>query len=227
MINKLINIFKRKEKFVPYPNKTDLGNIVVAFNCGGKTYYTFEDESKMPVTRWFEVLDLLEMLDNRMSRERLQAHCEYISDMLNKGAINKVVLANEAIKENLLKCVSPAVILRLASIMYFDSTESLYATDPAYNEKKIAYWVKAGGVDFFLQLPIRKYLPSNLQSEADLEVYLKLATAETKLSLLTVLQICKSDGLPKETLASLQWEVETLTNLQQSLDSASGDTTNI
>ena len=138
MINKIANIFKRKANFIPYPHKTDLGNIVIAFTCAGKTYYTFEDESKMPITGWFEVLDLLEMLDNRMSRERLQAHCEYVSEMLNKGLINKVVIANEAIKDNLVKCASPAVILKLASIMYFDANESLYEIDTAYNDKKIA-----------------------------------------------------------------------------------------
>jgi len=225
MINKIANIFKRKANFIPYPHKTDLGNIVIAFTCAGKTYYTFEDESKMPITRWFEVLDLLEMLDNRMSRERLQAHCEYISEMLNKGLINKVVIANEAIKDNLVKCASPAVILKLASIMYFDAKESLYDIDPAYNDKKIANWIKAGALDFFLQQPIKKYLPSNFQSQTDFEGYLKLATAETKLSLLKVLQICKSDGLPKETLASLRWEMEMLQNLQASFDLGSGDIT--
>ena len=89
--------------------------------------------------------------------------------------------------------------------------------------KKISNWIKAGALDFFLQQPIKKYLPSNFQSQTDLEGYLKLATSETKLSLLKVLQICKSDGLPKEMLESLRWEMETLQNLQASFDLGYGN----
>lgn len=226
MINKLINIFKRKPKFVPYPHKSDLGNIVVAFVSGGTTYYTFEDESNMPVMRWFAVRDLLEALDMRMSRERLQAHCEYITECLNKAQLSKVALANEAIKDNLVSCVSPTVILRLASVMYFDSTENLYNIDPAHNDKKIAAWLQNGALDFFLQLPIKKYLISTNLSETDFEGYLKLATAETKLNLLKVLQMCKSGGLPTETLQHLRWEMATLETLQQYLGSEQPNITN-
>lgn len=227
MINKFINIFKRKQKFVPYPHKTDLGNIVVAFVSGGVTYYTFEDESKMPAMRWFQMRDLLEALDMRMSRERLQAHCEYITECANKAQMSKIVLANENLKDNLTSCASPTVILRLASVMYFDATESLYDIDPAHNEKKIAGWLQAGGLDFFLQQPIKRLITSNDLSETDFVGYLKLATAETKLSLLKVLQMCKSSGLPNEILQPLRWEMETLQTLQQSLDLEQTNTTNI
>jgi hypothetical protein len=66
------------------------------------------------------------------------------------------------------------LIYKLASVVFFDKSESPTHYEHGYNQKKIEHWKKKASMyDFFLQMPVQQLVPFLKQSEGDTHTYLQ------------------------------------------------------
>ena len=98
----------------------------------------------------------------RCSREFLLKYTSAIDEVLksNKIDIFKIHELNSMLKDRLSLTADIDLCYRLASIVFFDSSEKPEVWEPEYGEKKIARWKKEGDVEsFFLQQPLKELMP--------------------------------------------------------------------
>jgi hypothetical protein len=170
-MNWLQKIFKHKVKFKNLPT----GECAVeAFRHNGKTYYHFKD--KMPAGRTLCALAIYEELRMRCTREYLDKHIRATEIILSaeKGRIDlgKLALINQNLKERLSLAPYPDHIYKLASVIFFDETESPFAYDFAYNQKKIEEWKKDSELlNFFLTTQFADLMPRLNTSGLDAQTY--------------------------------------------------------
>ena len=138
------------------PKIKTFGNEIAteAFKHGGHTYYQFQDNFKLPTGRAICSLAIYSELQMRCTDEYLRKHCEATDIILNGGNNGKVRLTqlaqiNNNLKERLNLAPFPDHIYKLASVIFFDETESPYSYDFEYNQKKIAAWKKDGDLLYF------------------------------------------------------------------------------
>lgn len=142
-----------------------------AFKHGGHTYYQFTDNFKMPTGRAVCSLAIYSELQMRCTDDYLRKHCEATDIILNGGNNGKVRLTqlaqiNNNLKERLNLAPFPDHIYKLASVIFFDETESPYNYDFEYNQKKIAAWKKDGELlYFFLSVPFKDLMPFGSMSK--------------------------------------------------------------
>ena len=100
----------------------------------------------------------------RCDKEYLEKFTRAMDKILSdpkKIAVNEIVKLNMYLKERLELMPLDEHIYKMASVVFFDKTESLYSYDYAYNREKIARWKKEGAsLDFFLQTPLSQLMPS-------------------------------------------------------------------
>ncbi len=141
-----------------------------AFTLGSIDYYQFKDQEDVPTGRQFAALMVYNEMDMRCDREYLELHCRAVDKLLSdpkKIQIGYIAQINANLKDRLNLMIIPDFIYKLASVVFFDKTESPYKYDFDYNEKKIAKWKQdPGALDFFLQTPLRKLVPF-LEAQAD------------------------------------------------------------
>jgi len=163
-MNKLFNLFRKKEPAFNLHHPDIASKIVFAFECGGKKYYRFgtKEESReldMPTGRYKFYLAFLEEVNLRMTLDTLNKYLAELRKALEGGAGQvKIGRAWELIisMEGRTKLAfEPDTVRRLASVTFFDENEDLSDYDRAYNEAKIANWEKHGKYGFFLTMPIR------------------------------------------------------------------------
>ena len=151
-----------------------------AFVSGGVMYYQFEDIFTMPCQRSFEATTYYEEMKSRISKEYLTEYLEAMTKVLSdpKGInVSKVAILTNHLKERSELIVDSDIVYKLASVMYFDKNENPYAYDMKYNHIKIKKWKEEQDVEsFFLQTPIRNFLPFTDILESDLSNYLKVAS---------------------------------------------------
>lgn len=160
MIRLLRQLFKRKLKSYLVENQY---KVVEAFKLDGVTFYMFEDPFKVPAGRGMAALTIYEEFNMRTTREYLEAHVRATELLINSNPIKLTTIAqiNQNLKERLQLALFPDHIYKLASVIFFDQTESPYNYDYAYNAKKIEKWKAAGGtLDFFLKTPLKDLMPS-------------------------------------------------------------------
>jgi hypothetical protein len=149
-------LFWRKPKFKSFGTEM----ATKAFTHNGKAYYQFADNFKMPAGRAICALAIYEELRMRCTADYLKLHIEATEKILN-GATGKIRLTdlaqiNTNLKERLNLAPFPDHIYKLASVVFFDDTESPYSYDFEYNQKKIADWKKDGEMlYFFLSMPFK------------------------------------------------------------------------
>jgi len=156
--------------------------IVYAFTCDGVDYYKFDDTYTIPYLRALTAIVFYREVQMNIDVDILKAHCEAVENMcdeglssfVTKGTVAKLNI-NQAI-ENLNKIKLNAtnmkirtqmptdvdLLYKLASIVYFDKSESPVRYDFKYNKNKIEDWKKLnakGSYDFFLQQPIQQLIP--------------------------------------------------------------------
>lgn len=133
----------------------------------GTMYYQFDDQMKLPSGRGLCALTIYEEFNMRATREYLELHCRAVEKILSdpkKINIQAIAIINKNLQERLSLAMFPDHIYKLASVIFFDKTESPYNYDYAYNKKKIEKWKASGGMlDFFLKTPLKDLIPS-LQS---------------------------------------------------------------
>jgi len=152
--------------------------IVEAFKWDGVQYYQFKDINTLMSGRAFTALDFYNEFSMKCDREFLQAHTTAIENILNSKQINitDIAILNKQVKERLDMILIPDQVLKIASVVYFDKTESPYGYDHGYNHDKIKAWKGSEKVlDFFLQTPVRNLIPAINLSKSDLETYITIA----------------------------------------------------
>jgi hypothetical protein len=84
------------------------------------------------------------------------------------------------------------LVYKLASVVFFDKSESPTHYEHGYNQKKIEHWKKnASMYDFFLQMPLQELVPFLKQSGEDTQVYLAKITE----MMMSAEQLAKSSQL--------------------------------
>lgn len=171
----LRRLFKRKLKSYLVENQY---KVVEAFKLDGVTYFMFEDQFKVPAGRGLCALTIYEEFNMRTTREYLEAHVRATELLINSNPIKLTTIAqiNQNLKERLQLALFPDHIYKLASVIFFDESESPYNYDYAYNAKKIEKWKAAGGtLDFFLKTPLKDLMPSIELPKQNVDHYFQTA----------------------------------------------------
>lgn len=173
---------KRKLKSYMLENKHRVSE---AFKLDGITYYMFDNSFEIPSGRGLCALTIYEEFDQRCTKEYLKAHVratELILSDPKKININLLAVINRNLKERLELAVFPEHIYKLASVIFFDDTESPYSYDFQYNNKKIEKWKAAGGtLDFFMKTPLKDLIPSLRLQGPNAQTFFQVADEIDKL----------------------------------------------
>lgn len=170
--SRIKRLFKHKLK--PYL-VDDKYKVVPAFSIGGEDYWMFDSTNEVPTGRFFAAMGVYAEMEMNCDKDYLLTHTRAMDKILSdpkKISIQSVVQLNINLKERLELMPFPNYIYKLASVIFFDKTESLYAYDYEYNLKKIERWKAAGGgLDFFCNTPLKELVPSLTMPEKDTQTY--------------------------------------------------------
>jgi hypothetical protein len=180
---KLTKFFSAKP---PKWNKDTNYVIEFAFKHNGKNYYQLSDYVNIPCERAFTAVSYYDELSMKCDRSFLLAHNEAIETACNNGKLTEVVKLNHDLKLRLSLVSDPDLLLKLASVVFFDENESPLVYDFAYNEKKLKEWKKDKLMDFFQVLPLQNLIPSLDFSKIDLKTFTQM---NHEVRQLTVLQL--------------------------------------
>lgn len=152
--------------------------VVEAFVIDGVKYFQFADPFNITQGRYFATLAAYEELQMRCDKEYLELHTQAMENVLNQPKIKMTYLVqmNQNLKERLSLMPTADFIYKLASVLFWDETESEHIHDYAYAETKIARWKKDRQVlDFFLSRPLKDLMPSlNIPIESS-QMFLEVA----------------------------------------------------
>ena len=203
-IDKIKDYFSRKPKSKVKPYLFDSKyKVVPAFEHNGIQYYMFEDSINTLTGRGLTAMVYYEELMMRCSLSYLQAHCEAMDKLLENPKtikIQEIIRLHIYMKErvNLLYAV-PDHIWKLASIVFFDDTESPFMHDIRYGQKKIERWKEGGDNDvrdFFYSTPLKVLIPFIEFPEEGTQRYSNITNLmEEKVK--SILQPLVSDDLSK------------------------------
>jgi hypothetical protein len=159
--------------------------VVPAFSLAGVDYWMYDSSLEIPTGRFFAAMGVYTEMEMNCSKDYLQAHCRAMEKLLSdpkKISLTYIMQLNVNLKERLELMPMPEYIYKLASVIFFDKTESLYSYDYDYNKLKIEKWKAAGGtLDFFSKTPLKELVPSLTMPEKDTLTYLTVTkmVAET------------------------------------------------
>lgn len=156
----------------------DQYKVIEAFKLKGITYYQFEDAFNMPYGRVESAMVIYEELRMRVSYDYLKKHVRAMEKIMQvtKGIdLNLVILLNQNLKERMELAPFPDHMYKLASVNYFDKTESPFHYDFKYNENKINEWKASGEemLNFFCQRLFPELMPSLQLSGISVSTYLE------------------------------------------------------
>lgn len=177
-IQNIIRLIKGKPKFKTFPNNEVA---VEAFKHDGKTYYHFTDNAKSATGRAICAIAIYEEMRMRCTEDYLRKHVKATETLLNPAPGGKIELTeiakiNNNLKERLNLAPFPDHIYKLASVIFFDETESPFSYDFDYNRKKIARWKKDPELlDFFLTMQFQDLIPFSSMSKERVQNYFKMA----------------------------------------------------
>jgi hypothetical protein len=138
--------------------------VVEAFQLGGTTYYMFDQTAEVPTGRMLAALAVYTEMEMKVDKEYLELHTKAMEKLLSDPKkINVMYIAqlNLNLKERLELMPLPDFVYKLASVIFFDKTESPYSYSFEYNKQKIAEWKKSGDtLDFFLSRLSSELIPS-------------------------------------------------------------------
>jgi len=186
--DRLRRIFKRQLR--PYLVEGKY-KVIPAFSIGGKDYWMFDSTNEVPTGRFFAAMGVYAEMEMNCNKEYLETHVKAMDKILSdpkKISMKHIVQLNINLKERLDLMPFPEFIYKLASVIFFDDTESLYSYDYDYNKLKIEKWKAAGGtLDFFSATPLAELVPSLNMPAKDTQTYLTVSKfiSETHQALLT------------------------------------------
>lgn len=195
LLKALKAIFGRPFKTYLLENKY---RVIPAFELGGKRYFMFADQQDAPTGRQLAAMAIYNEMDMRCDRAYLELHCRAVEKVISdpkKIHIGYIAQMNANLKERLDLMVTPHFIYKLASVVYFDDSESPYSYDFDYNEKKIAKWKEdKGTIDFFLQTPLRDLVPFLKSHDDVLPIYSVVAEMVEKTHHKLLIDILSDEG---------------------------------
>ena len=184
ILSKKLKTFLFKKKVKSFKNNSG-ATVVPAFIYDGVQYYEVPGFFNMPYKRAMAARDVLMEVDARVTKEYLQLHIKKVKEILSNPATISILdlstLYNEL--DNRVKWIaSPEAIYKLAAVYYFDENESVEDINWDYCQKKIVKWKEGEVGSFFLQDPIKKYIPHSellekgiWKSDEDLVNYIREA----------------------------------------------------
>lgn len=162
-----------------------------AFELGGIRYFQFANQEEVPTGRQFAALAIYNEMDMRVNREYLELHTKAFDKVVSdpkKIHIGYLIQMNENLKDRLTLMVTPDFIYKLASVVFFDESESPYSYDYDYNEGKIKKWKEdKETLAFFLRTPLKNLVPFLKAQEDVSSIFSEIAeqVSETHRRLLT------------------------------------------
>jgi hypothetical protein len=168
-----------KKKFKPYLIEEKY-RVIEAFSFDGIRYLMYDNAFEVPTGRMFAALAIYTEMEMRCDREYLEAHTKAMDKLLNpsdrKLNITYIAQLNINLRERLDLMPLPDFVYKLASVIFFDETESKYSYDFKYNEKKIARWKKSPEtLDFFLTRLGEELIPSLKSAGKSTKMYMGVA----------------------------------------------------
>jgi hypothetical protein len=162
------SIFKR------FKSKPVNPDIEFAFNSGGVDYYCFKDVNKMPAKRALMSFTIYNEMDMRCNREYLIDFKKSLDACIN-GKFQRTDVAQLSVHlgERLTLAVEPNLLLKLATVYYFEKEEDVSDYDFTIAAEKIKKW-KEGDINaFFLNQHIGKLINLSPSSKTDFRSYLE------------------------------------------------------
>lgn len=154
-----------------------------AFILNGKKYYQCATAMELAAGRGIQAMLIYDEFRQKCDKEYLDKHIR-ATELLLKGANGVVTMdhlmqirtINNNLKERVDLVGMPDHVFKLASVYFWDESESPYYYDYEYNKRKIEEW-KAfpDALSFFLTKPLKEYLPFLESDEMNAETYLKIA----------------------------------------------------
>ncbi len=170
-----LRLLQRRHRRNPFPESKHI--IKEAFTTGGITYYEFDDLFNLPYQRGLEAIAVYEEMRMKCTREYLLKHTEANADILGrqKFGVNELLemkRLNDQLHERLEWVMDTDIVYKLASVVFFDSTEKPERYEPKYALEKIARWKKDTEVtDFFALAPLKKLVPFLGESSLNFRAY--------------------------------------------------------
>lgn len=153
--------------------------IMQAFELGGTTYYMFDQTEEVPTGRMLAALAIYNEMEMKVDKEYLELHTKAMENLLSDPKkINVMYIAqlNMNLKERLELMPLPDFVYKLASVIFFDETESPYSYSFDYNKKKIEEWKKTDGtLDFFLSRLSNELIPSLKPATGNSKMFFQVA----------------------------------------------------
>lgn len=154
-------------------------SMVEAFQLGGTTYYMFDQTAEVPTGRMLAALAVYTEMEMKVDKEYLELHTRAMEKLLSdpkKINISYIVQINMNLKERLELMPLPDFVYKLASVIFFDKTESPYSYSFEYNKKKIEQWKKSGDtLDFFLSRLSSELIPSLRPATGNSSTFFRVA----------------------------------------------------
>lgn len=156
----------------PHPFKVEEGHVIEwVFNDGVEDYYQLKDTFNTYSQRAFSAFGVYQEWAQRTTAEVLIQFIDKMKEIINKQEIRLMELADVINKlEERTKWPIPTedIILKMATITYFDRNESPYVYDDAYGREKIKRWkLKKKISPFSLFNHLKELIPSPNISEQD------------------------------------------------------------
>ncbi|MGL5133854.1 MAG: hypothetical protein ACRC78_15110, partial [Planktothrix sp.] len=112
----------------------------LAFEWGGKRFYCFADEYKMPAGRALVSKDVWEELEMRVDRAYLESFAKALEVAVNKGDLLKVAKLTGLLQDRMNHITNIDLLYKLAAVRYFGEGENPYSTDMVEVERKVRFW---------------------------------------------------------------------------------------
>jgi hypothetical protein len=196
-LNKILSKGKKEPKY----KLIEGHQVKEAFKFRGVTYFELVDILEIPCERQFAVRDYFDELQMKCTREFLQAHTAAVTNILsNPKSLNlpELYKLNNQLQERLDMIIDPEIVYKLASVYYFDESESPYSYNYKYAQTKIESWKKGKDLDFFLLPPVARLANVSALLGDDLKAYLRVQQKMTKQQLANIFINLSEDDKKKD-----------------------------
>jgi hypothetical protein len=184
----------------------------LAFELGGKKFYCFDDEFKIPAGRALVALDVYEELNCKVDRLYLETLFESLVTLMNKGDLVQSAKLVGMAQARMANITNVDLLYKLASVRFFSDGENPYETSMQEVEKKIKFFKEnSESVDaFFLRIPMAEFLPYGGLSDTNLQDYSEVQAKELSQMLELHLSILSDNPNAKDLLTKLQSQIEAI-----------------
>lgn len=176
--------WRKKVRFQENPN-IKFEDIIIqeAFILNNRMYYQCATATEMAAGRGLTAMLIYDEFRQKCDKEYLDKHIR-MTELYLKGENGIVTMnhlmgirtINNNLKERLNIVAMPDHLYKLASVYFWDESESPYYYDYEYNKKKIAEWkANPEALSFFLTKPLKEFLPFSESDGLNAETYLKIA----------------------------------------------------